>query len=325
MIARMPQRWVVSEYAIVSWRGGEVEITSPVTAVTLTYRDAAVLEMLASFAEPRTIEVVSGDVQDWITAAILVEAGVREPAAEQHWDRESLALHVSSRIRPWRKTPVEPSAPAIAPRRSGETIPLAPAVQAGELAALLGKRRSRRVWASGAIAFQAFSDLFGMSARNRPTDRTSNVSRPYPSAGAAYSLELYPVVGENAVETLQAGVYRYLPEAHAFEPIAPFGAGAQRILAVAGTTAATTLAPVAIVITSRYARQSERYGRLAYTLVLKEVGCLFQTFYLCAESLGLAACALGRGTPAGLFARLSGTSEIEEPVVGELALGAAAD
>jgi SagB-type dehydrogenase family enzyme len=83
--------------------------------------------------------------------------------------------------------------------------------------------------------------------------------------------------------------------------------------------------PVVIVITSRYARQSEEYGRIAYTLVLKETGCLFQTLYLAAESLGLAACALGGGMPRRLLAELCHTSELEEPVVGEFAIGAAAD
>lgn len=317
------QRYVVSEYTIVSWREGAVEIASPVSAIAFTYRDPSVLRVLETFAEPRTLDGVAfDDLAAWIQAAILVDADAGEPAAAHFWDRESLALHASSRIRSWRKMPVQPSAPAVAPRRSGETIPLAPAGEGGELAELLGRRRSRYDWGGVPIGFQAFSDLFWMSARNRPTDRTHHVSRPYPSAGAAYSLELYPVLAENAVETLRPGVYRYLPEAHAFEPVAPFGAEAQRILEVAGKTAATMPPPVTIVVTSRYARQSERYGRLAYTLVLKEVGCLFQTFYLCAEALGLAACALGRGTPAGLFARLSGTSELEEPVVGEFALGA---
>jgi hypothetical protein len=42
---------------------------------------------------------------------------------------------------------------------------------------------------------------------------------------------------------------------------------------------------VVVVVTSRFARQSERYGDLAYSLVLKEVGGLFQTLYLVAEYL----------------------------------------
>ena len=54
-----------------------------------------------------------------------------------------------------------------------------------------------------------------------------------------------------------------------------------------------------LVVTSRYARQAEPYGTLAYGLVLKEVGGLFQTLYLVGEYLELAPCALGGGTSAG--------------------------
>lgn len=325
----MLERYVVSEYASVSWSGGDVQVASAVSAVVFTYRDGAVPNVLAAFSVPRAIDDVvrelGGDaaarIGEWVAAGILVDADVRELAAVHHWDRDSLASHATSRIRSWRKNPVSPAAPAVAPRRNGETIALATGEHGGELARLLDRRRSRREWGSAPIAFEAFSELFRMSARNRPTERTDHVSRPYPSAGAAYSLELYALVGEHGVEGVAAGVYRYLPDAHALEVVAPFGADVQRILVTSGKTAVTTPPPVVIVITSRYARLSEQYGRLAYTLVLKEVGCLFQTFYLCAESLGLAACALGRGTPAGLFARLAGTHELEEPVVGELAIG----
>jgi oxazoline/thiazoline dehydrogenase len=76
-----------------------------------------------------------------------------------------------------------------------------------------------------------------------------------------------------------------------------------------------------VVVTSRFARQSETYGDLAYSLVLKEVGALLQTLYLVAEDLGLAVCALGGRSPGDLLARLCGTTELDEPVVGEVMLG----
>jgi SagB-type dehydrogenase family enzyme len=319
------QRYVVSEFAILSWRNGNVQISSPVTRTTFTSGDASVLRVLSAFAVPRTIEdFESQDVTligEWIAAGILVEAGSPEPATLHHWDRDALAHHASSRDRRgWRKTPGHATA-AVAPRRCEVTFPLAPggALSGSDLAALLDARRSRRVWAKAPIGFQTFSDLLWHSARNRIQE--GHGSRPYPSGGAAYSLELYPVLGDDAVETLASGVYRYLPDAHALELVSPFSADFHPFLVAAGRAANAAPPPVAIVITSRYARQSEEYGRLAYSLVLKEVGGLFQTLYLVAESLGLAACALGGGTPAGLLADLCGTTELEEPVVGEFAIG----
>lgn len=321
----MPQRYVVSELATVSWRDGDVQIASPAMRRMFT-GDSSVLRVLSEFAVPRAREdVPSGSralIDEWIAAGILVDADTPEPAAVHHWDREALALHASSRDPSWRKTPGHATA-AIAPRRSNVIVPLAASgAPPGDLATLLDARRSRRVWGSVPIGLQAFSDLLSLSARNRTDARhKGHVSRPYPSGGAAYSLELYPVLAEDAVATLAAGVYRYLPDAHALEVVSPFSADFRPFLTAAGRAANTTPAPVAILITSRYARQSEEYGRLAYSLVLKEVGGLFQTLYLAAESLGLAACALGGGTPVGLLAELCGTNELEEPVVGEFAVG----
>jgi SagB-type dehydrogenase family enzyme len=307
-----------------------VEIISPVSGTTFSTGDASLLAVLSTFAVPRTVDEgdAAAPIDEWIAAGILVDADSPELASVHHWDRAALALHASSRARKWRKNPVPATAPAVAARRSDHVVPLAHGrVSEGhnDLAVLLEARRSRRLWAPVAIEFQTFSDLFWLSARNRASEHTEYVSRPYPSGGRAYSLELYPVLAEGAVDTLSPGVYRYLPEAHALEVVAPFGDDARRILVVAGNTAAAAPPPVAIVITSRYARLSEQYGTLSYSLILKEVGCLFQTLYLAAESLGLAACALGKGTPAGLLARLCGTTDIEEPVVGEFAMGVAAD
>jgi SagB-type dehydrogenase family enzyme len=323
-------RYVLSEFATVSWSEGDVQIASPVSRAAFTTGDGSVLRVLSAFAVPRTIEDVASGVQDvaaligeWIAAGILVDAGTPEAAAVQHWDGSALALHASSRDPKWQKTPGH-TTPAVAPRRSGVIVPLARGgAPASELSTLLDARRSRRVWGSAPIGFQTFSDLLWLSARNRDDGRhQGHVSRPYPSGGAAYSLELYPVLGEDAVETLASGVYRYLPDAHALEVVSPFSADFRPFLVAAGRAANTTPPPVAVLITSRYARQSEEYSRLAYSLVLKEVGGLFQTLYLVAESLGLAACALGGGTPVGLLAELCGTTELEEPVVGEFALGA---
>jgi SagB-type dehydrogenase family enzyme len=334
----MTRQYVVSRFASASWRDGDIEITSPVARTTFRTSDASLLHLLGAFALPRMIENVVRDftseshdvaalIDAWIAASILVDADSTELAAVQSWDRAALELHAGSRDPSWRKTPGRKT-PAIAPRRSAETIRLAKPDLSGQtggrdLATLLDARRSRREWADVPIAFQAFSDLFWLSARNRAdAGGKGHVSRAYPSGGAAYSLELYPVCADDAVATLPRGVYRYLPQEHALELVSAFSADSQPFLAAAGQAAGTPPPPVAIIITSRYARQSEEYTRLAYSLVLKEVGCLFQTLYLVAESLGLAACALGGRTPPGLLADLCCTSELEEPVVGELAIGA---
>jgi len=243
------------------------------------------------------------------------------PTAAGHWDPAALAFHRSSR-RPGFQRRSPSDAPAIEPRQASEAVPLpsVPIERAAGLADALEARRSRRRWSNEPLPIDTLGRLLWSSARNRDAE-PGHVSRPYPSGGAAYSLEVYPVLGPAAVETLAAGVYRYLPDEHALESVATESADTAAVLEAAGASAGTSAPPIALVITSRYARQAEPYGTLAYSLMLKEVGGLFQTLYLVGESLDLACCALGCGTPTALFARLTGKSDLDEPVVGEFMLG----
>ena len=188
---------------------------------------------------------------------------------------------------------------------------------------VLDARCSTRAWSPAPLPFETFSRLLWLSARNRESARDAgHPSRAYPSGGAAYSLELYPVLAHHAVATIAAGVYRYLPGSHGLEALSTKPADVLQFLEAAGRgAAALRTPPILVLVTSRFARQSEVYGDLAYSLILKEVGCLFQTLYLVGEALGLGVCALGGGSPSGKLARLRGTNEIAEPLVGELVLG----
>jgi len=67
-------------------------------------------------------------------------------------------------------------------------------------------------------------------------------------------------------------------------------------------------------------RVSWKYSSLAYALTLKNVGALYQTMYLVATAMGLAACALGGGDT-DLAASTLGLDYLREGCVGELALG----
>ena len=75
-----------------------------------------------------------------------------------------------------------------------------------------------------------------------------------------------------------------------------------------------------LVITARFERTSWKYESVAYSLILKEVGVLYQTMYLVATAMKLAPCALGAGD-AEVFARAIGSEFHEETSVGEFALG----
>jgi len=300
--------------------------------------DLELVRLVHAFARPRTIDDVvrelaapvperlANRIDDLIRAGILAPASECEAATAHHWDWSALAYHRRSRQWVGRSVVVQ-AAPAVAPHASADWTPLVRGAVEGrrDLTSVLEARRSVRAWPAVPVSFETFSRLLWLSARNRERSNGgadgAHVSRPYPSGGAAYSLEIYPVIASDAVEALGTGVYRYLPDCHGLELVSRQRADVSAFLDAAGRSAGAGAPPIVLLVTSRFARQGELYGSLAYSLVLKEVGCLFQTLYLVAEDLGLGACALGGGTPFGRLARLRATSELAEPVVGEFLIG----
>lgn len=77
---------------------------------------------------------------------------------------------------------------------------------------------------------------------------------------------------------------------------------------------------VTLIISARFGRVMWKYQAIAYSLVLKHVGVLYQTIYLAATAMGLAVCALGGGDAAD-FAAASGLPYLAEGSVGELVVG----
>jgi SagB-type dehydrogenase family enzyme len=75
-----------------------------------------------------------------------------------------------------------------------------------------------------------------------------------------------------------------------------------------------------IIITARFGRVNWQYESIAYSLILKNVGVIYQTFYLVATAMGLAPCALGAGN-SDFFSSLAGLNYFEETSVGEFLLG----
>jgi SagB-type dehydrogenase family enzyme len=77
---------------------------------------------------------------------------------------------------------------------------------------------------------------------------------------------------------------------------------------------------VYFAITARFQRLQWKYESMVYSVVLKDVGALYQTMYLVATAMGLAPCALGGGS-SDLFSRLAGLDYYAESQVGEFLLG----
>lgn len=146
------------------------------------------------------------------------------------------------------------------------------------------------------------------------------VSRPYPSGGALYEMEFYVAI--QACEGLAPGLYYYDGQQHCLRPLHGRTAEVEQLLADAAASADTPAerVQVLLILSARFQRLAWKYSSIAYALILKHVGVVYQSMYLAATAMSLAPCALGAGD-ADLFAHATGIDYYEETSVGEFLLG----
>jgi SagB-type dehydrogenase family enzyme len=144
-------------------------------------------------------------------------------------------------------------------------------------------------------------------------------TRPYPSGGSAYELELYLAVAN--CEGLARGFYHYDADRHALVPIGVRPPELEAMLTAAEFAMDVPAAPqILITIAARFDRISWKYRGIAYALILKDVGVLLQTLYMMATDMGLGGCAIGTNN-IDLFAKMTELEFHIEGPVGQFALG----
>jgi oxazoline/thiazoline dehydrogenase len=279
--------------------------------------------LLARAIEPvqpdgRTAEENDNTLRQWEFHDMLFHAHSRmgrhsEPMGAQFRFRSQIDAQPVVKTNPWR-------AKAIPLTRANLT-----AVAARDLpfTTVLEARRSNRDQdASRPMTLPQLGEFLYRTARIRSrfnTEIGEFSSRPYPSGGAAYELELYVTV--DACVGLMRGFYYYDPSEHALCAVRPPNDEMEGLITDAWTSAAQLCRPqILITAASRFQRVSWKYSGIAYATQLKNVGVLYQTFYLVATAMGLAGCALGLGNSERLR-RLTGTDFFEESSIGEFMLG----
>jgi SagB-type dehydrogenase family enzyme len=292
------------------------------------------------------------DCQIVFKLAAVPDQGLRHSEGDEHlvvWDFHDLLFHVHStqgrQANPlggrYAYAEVFAPPPAVRSPWPGTAIDLQPLMAASSesmspFARLLRARYSARdfddqkpitlaelaIFLDGAARVQSkwTSPLdYGDGSFGPDIDYTT---RPYPAAGSAYELELYLAVTH--CEGLEAGFYHYDADRHALVPI---DAQAKHLDAMIGEAAYAmdTRGPPQILITiaARFNRVAWKYSAIAYSLILRDVGVLLQTFYLAATDIGLAGCAVGTSN-IDLFAKMTGMEFHVEGSVGQFALGRAA-
>ena len=322
---KLDERWVIAPCTLAVWDYGRLTLQSPrsVRQFHSEYIDSVAL--LHSFAQPRTaIEVAAeqnlqpdmllGAIRQLADAGLLVRDEDLDANASQGWDAVTLAFHSVTRGRqPILATssvcPVLARIPLVSPEASPRS----------EVLDMLSKRQSGRRWGAKPIPLETLSSLLNSCAGIYEVNGKEH--RAYPSGGGGYTLDLYLAVAATAVTGIGGGLYRYDPQTYALDSMCDSADAVLPIRVSAGRSCNAEPPPICVIVTSRIVLQRRFYGELAYSLVMKEVGCLFQTLYLVATQLNMSACALGCGTEDALFARLSGADGFTQPIVGEFALG----
>lgn len=187
---------------------------------------------------------------------------------------------------------------------------------------VLEKRRSIRQYGERPITGDQLGEFLYRSSRVKELKRTPPQElsrRPYPGGGAIYELELY--VNVHCCAGIPAALYHYCPDKHRLEKICDATKDVESLLKEAASSARLADLPqVLISIAARFQRLSWKYESMAYSVLLKNVGVLYQTMYLVATAMDLAPCALGGGD-SDLFARAVGLDYYAETSVGEFLLG----
>jgi len=321
---------------------GRIELLHPAAAAMVAALGRPTTMAALAAAAPQATAAAAGGLLALLdTAAMLAPAD--EPPHEALWEFGDLLFHGRSR---WglnarragaapRLLGVLPPLPAVKPPLAGRHVPLhRPDI--GALAAadppftrVLEARRSVRRQGARPVTVRELGEFLFRVARVRDVTEPDGgalpyaiSSRPYPSAGACYPLELYPVVSR--CDGLDRGIYHYDPARHRLEALEAREADVERLLDDASPGEAYGPPQVLLVITARFGRVSWKYESIAYALVLKDVGVLLQTMYLVATAMNLAPCALGTGDSAR-WARAAGLPIEDESSVGEFLLGSPAD
>ncbi len=142
---------------------------------------------------------------------------------------------------------------------------------------------------------------------------TLGKKRAAPSGGALYPLDIYVLIGENSVEKVEGGVYRYLPSEHSLLTVEK-GDRRREIASASLSQMWMAKAPVIFIITAEYRRITGKYGERGIRYALMEVGQVGQNLFLQAEALGLGAGIVGAFNDSDV-SNIAGLASQHEPLL----------
>lgn len=345
--------WKLSRFASIHQDGDALQLRNPRALCYLLLNSEAALALVFRLNQPVARSAIRfdkalADEQDTIFRMLLAARAIvpcdadhvcsedADPVARQ-WDAHDLLFHSRSRFgrseRPiggtFRFQGVLAPQPSVkAHDWHTHQVPLpAPdlyrlAAQDMPLTAALEARVSNRNHSPLPLALEQLGHFLYRTVRNRyayASDYGEFVSRPYPCGGANYEQEFYLTI--NACADLARGFYYYDPQRHCLCLVSAPCAEMEALLDDAFLASARQCRPqILITIASRFNRFNWKYSGMSYAAQLKNIGAIYQTMYLVATAMRIAACGLGTGN-ADRFSRLTGLAYLEEGSLGEFMLG----
>ena len=112
--------------------------------------------------------------------------------------------------------------------------------------------------------------------------------RAYPSSGALYAVEIYPVIFR--VDGLEPALCHYVANKHALDVVRP-GAGKDGFVTATLPVERDMVsgAAAAFCLVGRFKRHERKYGQGGYRMMVAEAGHISQNLVLTAVALGLTA------------------------------------
>ena len=156
---------------------------------------------------------------------------------------------------------------------------------------LTRSRRSRRDYGGLALSRSDFDALLhtacGVTGTMQWAGREVKL-RAYPSSGALYAVEIYPVVLR--VDGLEPAVYHYRAADSVIEVVRP-GLDPARVTAAALPVEREMIAGAAALFcfTGCFPRHERKYGEGGYRMLVAEAGHISQNLIVAATALGLSA------------------------------------
>ncbi len=348
------QSFTLSRFAYLHQVKGQMILESPLSKAKICLHDWRGMALISKLAQPQTLATLTEiptlteeESEQFLNLLLATQMlSVATPVANSEsleedtilaqWDFHDLLFHTRSRQGrhnlPMGATyrfadKIEPL-PAVKPQTSAKKVQLhkpdLEQLKAKDisLTEAIETRRSLRTYDRTPINIQQLGEFLYRTARIKQLVSSQSgeyTSRPYPSGGGLYELELYPII--DTCTGIDRGFYHYDPLNHQLCQLGEATKDSEKMLKDAWYASGQQNRPqILIAISARFPRLTWKYESIAYSLILKHVGSLYQTMYLVATAMNLAPCALGSGN-ADLFAKVARTNYYQESSVGEFMLG----